>query len=130
MTDMVRQGEAHGMKPRVRVSFTDGRGIPFMGIGLVWLIRGIARFGSIRRAAGDMGMSYVKALRIVNLLERGLGEKMLHRRRGGAARGGASLTPYAKAFINAYEGYHDRVNAYALKEYARIFGPGRGKRRR
>ncbi|MCX6340147.1 MAG: LysR family transcriptional regulator [Candidatus Aureabacteria bacterium] len=92
-----------------------------MGIGLVWLIRRIQKFGSIRRAAEDMGMSYVKALRILNRLERKLGTKILVRRIGGAMRGGTALTPFAEQFVEQYERYHARVTDFARREFIRSF---------
>jgi len=110
------------MNIKVRVSITDKLHEPFMGIGLVWLIRRIKRFGSIRRAAEDMGMSYVKALRILNRLEKKLGKKILVRRIGGATRGGAALTPFAEQFVERYERYHERVSDFARREFAHDFG--------
>jgi molybdate transport system regulatory protein len=110
------------MNIKVRISITDRLHEPFMGIGLVWLIRRIKRFGSIRRAAEDMGMSYVKALRILNRLERKLGKKILVRRIGGATRGGTALTPFAEQFVERYERYHKRVTDFARREFAHDFG--------
>lgn len=93
-----------------------------MGIGLVWLLRRVESFGSVREAAEDMRMSYVKALRILNRLERALGRKMVMRKRGGAERGGAVLTPFAREFIGKFERYHEKVTRRAEADFARIFG--------
>ncbi|MDD5557077.1 MAG: LysR family transcriptional regulator [bacterium] len=117
------------MREKVRISIVDGRGEPFMGIGLVRLLRRVERLGSIRRAAGDMGMSYVKALRILRRLEDALGDAVLDRRRGGASRGGASLTPFGRTFIGEYERYRARVARYARREFSSAFGMAVRRRR-
>ena len=70
-------------------------------------------------------MSYVKALRILNRLERKLGKKILVRKIGGATRGGTALTPFAEEFVERYERYHTRVTDFALKEFIRHFGKSR-----
>jgi len=110
------------MKAKLKISITDGAGEPFMGVGLVWLLTRVERFGSIRVAARDMGMSYVKALRILNTLERKLGRKIVVRRRGGMQRGGTELTPFAKEFIDRFARYLDKVNRYAQREFMKLFG--------
>jgi molybdate transport system regulatory protein len=110
------------MRERVRISIADRSGAPFMGIGLVWLLRRVEKFGSIRGAAEDMGMSYVKALGILGRLETKLRRKVLIRRRGGAQKGGAELTPFAKEFIAKYDRYQKVVARCAKKQFAAIFG--------
>ena len=74
-----------------------------MGIGLVWLLRRIEKYRSINRAAADMKMSYAKALKILNRLEKNLEHPVLIRRKGGMVRGGAELTPYGKKFLEIYD---------------------------
>jgi len=106
---------------RVKLSLLDGRGAPFMGAGLVWLLRRVEKLGSIRLAAKDMGMSYAKAHRILKGLERATGQKFLLRRRGGHERGGAQVTPYARRFIARYEKLEHRIGAYAREAFADIF---------
>ncbi|MDD5628966.1 MAG: LysR family transcriptional regulator [Elusimicrobia bacterium] len=106
------------MKVRVKVCLVDERGQPFMGIGLVWLLSRIRRFHSIRRAAQDMGMSYVKAHSILKRLEKCLSRPLLVRSRGGAEKGGAELTPFADEFLADYERLGERVARVADKEAA------------
>jgi molybdate transport system regulatory protein len=108
------------MKVKVRLAIADRRGKSFMGIGLLWLLRGVERRGSIRRAAEKMGLSYPKALKILNHLERKLGRPLLTRTRGGKERGGASLTPFALSFLAEYERMHERVADFAEKEFRKL----------
>lgn len=88
-----------------------------MGIGLVWLLRRIGKFKSIHRAAADMELSYVKALKILNCLEENLGRKVVIRTRGGMARGGAELTPFAERYIEEYDRFLSELNAHAAKKF-------------
>ena len=106
------------MKVRVKVCLVSQRDEPFMGIGLVWLLTRIRQLHSIRQAARDMGMSYVKAHNILKRLERGLGRPLLLRSRGGTEKGGAKLTPFAERFLSRYSRHNDRVSCYAQKEFA------------
>jgi molybdate transport repressor ModE-like protein len=110
------------MDLRIRLSLTDDSGRPFMGIGLVWLLRGIREDGSIHAASRGMGMSYVKALRILNRLEKKIGRPLLVRSMGGRTRGGAVLTPFGVKFIEAFERLQERVERCAHREYARLAG--------
>jgi len=110
------------MKVRVKLCLVNGRNEPFMGIGLVWLLRRVERLGSIQLAAKDMGMSYAKAHRILKRLEQGVGHKLLLRRKGGHERGGAELTSFAQSFLARYSRHNDRVSCYAQKEFAHLIG--------
>ena len=106
------------MKVRVRVGLIDERNEPLMGIGLVWLLSRIHQLHSIRQAAQDMGMSYVKAHSILKRLEHRLRRPLLFRTRGGAEKGGAELTPFAERFLARYARHDERVSRYAQKEFA------------
>ena len=101
------------MKLRLKVSIVNARGEGFMGIGLVWLLRRIKEFKSIHRAAAEMELSYVKALRILNRLEKNLGRKVVIRTRGGAKRGGAEITPFADRYIEEYDRFLSAPHAQA-----------------
>ncbi len=101
------------------MSVVNARGEGFMGIGLVWLLRLIKEFKSIHRAAAEMELSYVKALKIINRLEENLGRKVVIRKRGGATRGGAEVTPFAERYIEEYDRFLSALNAHAAKAFRR-----------
>ena len=88
-----------GMNLHVKVALASAADEEFCGYGLLQLLEGIGRHGSIQQAARDMDLSYVKALKILNRLEKELGETLLVRHKGGAARGSTELTLFARGFI-------------------------------
>ncbi len=122
------------MKVQARLVITDDRGDAFMGIGLVWLLERIDRFHSIAQAARDMGLSYVKALRILKQLEANLGQPLLARSKGGARRGGSDLTPLAHRLVREFERLRREVQACAERKFQRCekalkHRPNKGLRR-
>lgn len=109
------------MQCEVKIRLLDKQGFPFMGIGILWLMERVHKFHSIRKAAQDMGMSYPKAVRMIRMIENGIGRPMVVRRRGGNDRGGASLTPYAEDFIRRYDAFQSRVKQLAKTEFLKAF---------
>jgi molybdate transport system regulatory protein len=105
---------------RVKLNLVDDRGDPFMGPGVLSVLRGIQEHGSINRAAGRMRLSYMKALKMLNRLEADLGKRILVRKRGGNDRGGSELTPLGRRFIVEYDRLERRVRTHVEKEF-RIF---------
>ena len=98
-----------GITPHIKLSLRNDEGESFMGIGLVWLLERVDRLKSIRKAAEDMKMSYMKAIKIINRLEENLGEKLLIRTIGGNTKGGSELTPFARKFLIAYKDWNSRL---------------------
>ena len=102
-----------GMNLHVKLALASETDEEFCGFGLLQLLDGIGRHGSIQQAARDMDLSYVKALKILNRLERELGETLLVRHKGGAARGSTELTPFARRFIRDFAGLRQKVRKSA-----------------
>lgn len=105
------------MKISIKTHITDDPGIPFMRPGPVRLLEMINEHRSINKAAKNMSLSYVKALNILNRLEKGLGEMMLIRKKGGNEHGGAYLTPFAEKFIRSFKGLEEKINNFAQAEF-------------
>ena len=108
------------MDIRVKVSISKKPDIPIMGPGPLRLLEKIKEHSSINQAAKSMGLSYVKALNMLNRLEENLEHKILIRKRGGNDRGGTELTPFAEKYINEYRRFEDKINNFAKREF-RIF---------
>ncbi len=79
----------------------DYRGRAF-GDGPARLLDGVEQWGSLRRAAQELGMSYNKAWRILHAAEQRLGFALLDRSVGGSLGGGSHLTPEAQDLVRRY----------------------------
>jgi len=69
------------------------------------LLQGVDQLGSIRAACRGAGVSYRTAMNRLRQMERVLGAPVLTTRRGGAAGGGATLTPRARAIVEVYRAW-------------------------
>lgn len=106
------------MDVKLKITLVNAAGDEFMGIGLVWLLREIEATRSIHSAAERVGLSYVKALKILNRLEANLPEPVIVRARGGSEHGGAELTAFGKKFLKEYDALQRRIKNSAAREYA------------
>lgn len=113
------------MRLNVKLGLRDASEDPFMGIGLVRLLRGVERTGSLNRAAGEMDMSYSKAHKLVKRLEDALGYPALDAAAGGSRGGGSSLTPRGRRFLERYEALDAAVRKEADRLFRRSFPGGR-----
>ncbi len=91
-------------------------GAPFMGSGPLRLLEKIKVLKSINKASKEMNLSYVKALKMLNRLEKNLGCQLLVRKRGGNDRGGTVLTPFAERYIEFYRELQKNVRNRADEE--------------
>ncbi len=108
------------IEARTKLYLTHSDGTPFLGIGVIWLLRNIRQYGSIRKAAAAMRLSYAKAHRMIDDAEQGLGFEMLERKRGGDSREGAQLTQEGSRFIEAYEHFQERIKAETERAFEEL----------
>ena len=113
------------MRIKIKIGLRDSKNRPFMGIGLVWLLRGVEKKGSLNLAAKEMEMSYSKAHKLVKTLETALGSKVLACTRGGNSRGGSALTPRGLKFLERYEHLDAAIREQAGKLFKKAFPGGR-----
>ena len=78
---------------------TDEAGRRIFGPGPAELLEQVERTGSLRAAAGKMGLSYSKALKILHTAERGLAMPLVSTAAGGLGGGGSTITPQARALL-------------------------------
>ncbi len=101
------------VKLKLRIYIANEKDESFMGIGVLWLLKGIEEYGSIRRAAAEMDMSYTKAFNILKRLEKSLGEAILERHKGGNSREGATITEFGRKFLDQYEEFNKKIEDYS-----------------
>jgi len=97
-------------------------------VGLLQLLEGIDRHGSIQQAARDMELSYVKALKILNRVERELGEPLLIRQKGGASRGKSELTPFARQFAANFAKLRNKLVKAGNQAFSEFSGRFKAKK--
>ena len=87
--------------PRLRVVCG---GDTALGPGRVDLLESIAQTGSLRAAAQEMEMSYMRAWTLVKSLNSWFREPLVEVARGGSTGGGARLTPLGRKVVALYRG--------------------------
>lgn len=87
------------------------------GRGIVMLLDNIEKTGSIKKAAGDMGMAYSKAWKILKAVEGEFGIKLLER----DGHRGSSLSPQARLLLDSYKNVLDEIDEATDKAFKRYF---------
>lgn len=101
----------------LKISLLSSEDEEFLGPGVLELLGRIASTGSIQRAARDMNLSYVKALKILKRMEAGLPHPVLIRHKGGHERGSSRLTPYGLRLLEKYTEFRNQTLQYALRHF-------------
>ena len=96
---MPRKPTTLRLRPRLRV--LRGEAI-VLGPGKADLLAAIARTGELRRAAASLDMSYMRAWKLVQMMNEAFREPLVETARGGARRGSARLTATGKRVLALY----------------------------
>ena len=89
----------HQAKPRIRILC--GEDIA-LGPGKVELLRAIAATGSLAAVARQLEMSYMRAWNLVQTMNACFRHPLVELERGGAAQGGATLSPTGERALELY----------------------------
>lgn len=100
----------------IRIVMGDGR----LGPGKVALLEGIARHGSIAKAAAAMKMSYRRAWLLVKETEALANGAVVETSVGGAEGGGARLTEAGAALVAAYRNIERKTAKAAAADLAKL----------
>lgn len=87
------------LRPRLRV--LRGKDV-VLGPGKADLLEAIGRSGSLRLAARSLGMSYMRAWNLLQMLNDAFVEPLVRTERGGARHGAARLTPIGRKVLALY----------------------------
>lgn len=90
----------YSVRPRIRIVSDDGTIV--LGPGKADLLDAIARTGSIRAAAGELGMSYMRAWTLVKTMNAAFRSPLVGKERGGSEQGGAQLTERGASVLALY----------------------------
>ncbi len=110
------------LKPRLRLV----RGATILlGPGKADLLEAVRDTGSLRKGAARLGMSYMRAWTLVKTMNAAFNEPLVALARGGAAHGGATLTPAGGKVLALYRAMEEgcvkatSLQAATLKRFLR-----------
>jgi molybdate transport system regulatory protein len=104
-------GEAYSSRIRARFWITGERG-GYVGIGRIELLENIVRYGSISRAAKEMGMSYKRAWKLIDELNQMSDKPLVVKVQGGKQGGGATLTESGDALVKQFRAFEKKLAAF------------------
>jgi molybdate transport system regulatory protein len=108
----------------VKVAFKiwlDNNGKAF-GEGPDELLKRVVKTNSLHQAAHQMGMSYSKAWKLIQTMEKRLGFVLLDKKIGGLSGGGSQVTLKGKDLMRRYEQFEKDAGKAIEKVYQRHFG--------
>jgi molybdate transport system regulatory protein len=110
-------------KLRARLRVVDGGDTIILGPGKADLLEALARTGSIRDAAAELDMSYMRAWSLIRVMNERFREPLVDAVRGGSHRGGATLTPTGRSVLRLYRKMtkdSERAAAASFRELRRL----------
>jgi len=92
------------------------------GEGPYELLKRVEKTTSLNKAAHEMGMSYSKAWKLIQTIEKRLGFSLLDKKIGGLSGGGSQVTPKGKELMKRYEQFEKEARKAIEKAYQKHFG--------
>ena len=92
------------------------------GEGPYELLKRVEKTDSLHEAAHQMNMSYSKAWKVIQTMEKRLGFTFLDKKVGGLAGGGSRVTPEGKEFLRRYERFDSDAKKVIERTYQKHFG--------
>jgi molybdate transport system regulatory protein len=99
----------------------DNNGKAF-GEGPYELLKRVEKTNSLHEAAHQMDMSYSKAWKLIQTMEKRLGFSLLDKKIGGLSGGGSRVSPIAMDLMSRYERFRKDVKETIEEIYQRHFG--------
>lgn len=96
-----------------------GRG-GYLGIGRIKLLELIEEFGSINRAAKEMGMSYKKSWQLIEDMNQLHPIPLVISEKGGKDGGGTHLTELGRFYVAEFRKLETRVQGFFQQESAEL----------
>ncbi len=92
------------------------------GEGPYELLKRVEKTNSLHEAAHQMHMSYSKAWKMIQTMEKRLGFSLLDKKVGGLSGGGSRVTPTCKELMKRYERFETDAMRAIEKAYQKHFG--------
>jgi molybdate transport repressor ModE-like protein len=109
------------LRPRVKVWFEAEGGYSF-GYGLIAILQAVARSGSIKQAARDLGQSYRHVWGRIKKAEQAIGTPLVITHVGGQGTQRSALTAGADRLVAEFLGLRGRMVDFMEREHARRDG--------
>jgi molybdate transport system regulatory protein len=97
------------------------------GEGPYELLKRVEKTKSLHEAAHQMDMSYSKAWKMIQTMEKRLGFSLLDKKVGGISGGGSQLTPEARNLMKQYSRFQEDAKEALERIYLKHFGRKRGR---
>lgn len=91
----------------------------FFGIGRAQLLAKVSRYGSLKKAADELGMSYRAAWGKIKKTEAVVGAKLVVR--SGNKRDGYQLTEFGRTLLDSFSNWYREMEKLALLEARKLF---------
>ncbi len=88
----------------------------YIGPGKILLLEKIGEKGSISKAAESIGLSYKKAWKLIDELNRYSSKKLVYAKSGGKGVRGSQLTNEGKTFIKIFRNIESKLTKLTIKE--------------
>lgn len=108
----------YSIRPRIRIVDDDDTIV--MGPGKADLLEAIHRSGSIRAAADELAMSYMRAWSLVRTMNAAFRAPLVEKVRGGTVHGGAQLTRNGRAVLELYRAMEEKAREAITPEWASL----------
>lgn len=92
------------------------------GPGLLCLMQWIEQYGSMQKAASEMGLAYSKAWKMIKTAEKELGFALTERTSGGKNGGGSQITPKGYELMQKYMAFSKEAQMQVDVLYQKYFG--------
>src|SRR5437660_10682497 len=106
--------------PRVKV-WLETEGHYALGFGLCQILEAVARAGSIKQAARDLGKSYRYVWGRIKEAERALGAQLVETQVGGQGSQRSELTQTARRLVHDFLALRRRMQDLVVREFRRHF---------
>ena len=111
------------MKPHNKLFISSNSITGSFGDGKWRLLKAVKKFGSIQKAATELGRSYRKAWGDIKRAEEGFGRPLVIKNRGGHSGGSTELTEFGLQLIKGWGAYRSDVKHHIDKAYNKHLKP-------
>jgi len=98
----------------------EGQHGTFLGRGRIALLQSIDKHGSISKAASSMNLSYLKAWRLVNSMNKASKKPLVIRVSGGKGGGGTTMTDYGRQAMSLYQELNKKCDEFLELELKKL----------